>query len=53
MTTAMIINTDPLQFGMLNKDLKIGRILDVLLFSSAFFVTSHYLGRTDQGVKSL
>lgn len=52
MTTAMIINTDPLQFGMLNKDLKIGRILD-LLFSSAFFVASHYLGRTDQGVNSL
>lgn len=53
MTTAMIINTDPLQFGMLNKDLKIGRILDLSLFYSAFFVASHYLGRTDHSVNSL
>lgn len=48
----MIINTDLLQFGMLDKDLTIGRMLDLSLFSSALSLASHDLGRTDQGINS-
>lgn len=51
MTTTMIINTDPLQFGMLDKDPKIGEFW--IFYCSAFFVASYYVGRTDQGVNSL
>lgn len=52
MTTTVIINTDPLQFGMLDKDLKNWRILDLLLFC-LFCRLTLFGGKTEQGVNSL